>query len=478
MASVIPDNQVSFSHAELIAATSGSCPPFDGTTRGVGTDSRAALPGGLFVALPGERFDGHDFVAAAVRQGARVVMLERDVPGVAGASVLRVPSTLRALGELARYHRRRWGRRVVGVAGSVGKTTTRSSIAAVAAGAGLRVHSPRGNLNNLVGVPLVLLGLTDQHELGVVELGTNHTGEIARLSEISQPDVAVLTRIALEHSEGLGDLDAIELEEGAILRALGPTAVAVINADDERCARQAESCPAARQVRYGLLAGADRTGARYRIVKHESASPQRTRVRIERPGAAALELESPLLGLPGAYALAAALAVTETLLGRGLDEGEVTSALASPALGEPGRLTVVELPDGSLVLDDTYNSSPASVRSSAAVARDLARQRKSRLLLVLGEMRELGPLSEVAHRELGADLAQLGPDLLIAFGGDAQHLLSGTLLRSHFTADAVGALELLQAERRPGDVILVKASRGLRAERVVQGLRTSGGSAA
>ncbi|HKO95314.1 MAG TPA: Mur ligase family protein, partial [Polyangiaceae bacterium] len=197
MASVIPDNQASFSHAELIAATSGSCPAFDGVTRGVGTDSRVPLGGGLFVALPGEQFDGHDFVAAAVRQGARVVMLERDVPGLTGVSVLRVPSTLRALGDLARYHRRRWGRRVVGVAGSVGKTTTRSSIAAVATGAGLRVHSPRGNLNNLVGVPLVLLGLTEHHELGVVELGTNQRGEIARLNEISQPDVAVLTRIAL-----------------------------------------------------------------------------------------------------------------------------------------------------------------------------------------------------------------------------------------------------------------------------------------
>jgi UDP-N-acetylmuramoyl-tripeptide--D-alanyl-D-alanine ligase len=175
--------------------------------------------------------------------------------------------------------------------------------------------------------------------------------------------------------------------------------------------------------------------------------------------------------------LAAALAVTETLLGRGLGEAEVASALASPALGEPGRLTVVELPDGSLILDDTYNSSPASVRSSAAVAQDLARQRKSRLLLVLGEMRELGPLSVAAHRELGSDLAKLGPELLIAFGGDAVHLLSGTHRRSHFAADALGALALLEAERRPGDVILVKASRGLRAERVVQGLRASGGSA-
>jgi UDP-N-acetylmuramoyl-tripeptide--D-alanyl-D-alanine ligase len=476
MASVIPANQASFSHAELIEATSGSCSPFEGTTRGVGTDSRASLPGGLFVALPGEQFDGHDFVAAAVRQGARVVMLERDVPGLGSASVLRVPSTLRALGDLARYHRRRWGRRVVGVAGSVGKTTTRSSIAAVAAAAGLRVHSPRGNLNNLVGVPLVLLGLTEQHDLGVVELGTNHTGEIARLSEISRPDLAVLTRIELEHSEGLGDLDAIEIEEGAILRALGPKAVAVINADDERCSRQAESCPAARRVRYGLLAGAERSGAQYRIVKHESTSPQRTRVRIERPAATPLEVESPLLGLPGAYALAAALAVTETLLERPLAEAELTSALSSPALGEPGRLSVLELTDGSLILDDTYNSSPASVRSSAAVARDLARQRASRLLLVLGEMRELGPLSEAAHRELGADLAEFGPDLLIAFGGDAVHLLSGNVPDGRFAADALGALELLERERRPGDVILVKASRGLRAERVVQGLR--GGSAA
>jgi UDP-N-acetylmuramoyl-tripeptide--D-alanyl-D-alanine ligase len=251
----------------------------------------------------------------------------------------------------------------------VGKTTTRSSIAAVAAGAGLCVHSPRGNLNNLVGVPLVLLGLTEQHDLGVVELGTNHPGEIARLSEISQPDLAVLTRIALEHTEGLGDLDAIEIEEGAILRGLGPTAVAVINADDERCSRQAESCPAARQVRYGLRAGADRSAAEYRILKKESASPQRTRVRIERPAAGPLELESPLLGLPGAYALAAALAVTETLLGRALAEAEVTSALASPVLGEPGRLSVVELPDGSLIL-----TTPTTPVPPACAARRRSRR--------------------------------------------------------------------------------------------------------
>jgi UDP-N-acetylmuramoyl-tripeptide--D-alanyl-D-alanine ligase len=183
---------------------------------------------------------------------------------------------------------------------------------------------------------------------------------------------------------------------------------------------------------------------------------------IARPSAPELELDSPLLGLPGAYALTAAIAANEALLDRPLEPSELSSALASPALGEPGRLGVVELGDGSLVLDDTYNSSPASVRSSAAVARDLARQRGSRLVLVIGEMRELGP-----------DLAGLDPDVLIAFGGDAQELLAGlegARARTGFALDAPGALELLESERRPGDVILVKASRGLRAERIVAGL--------
>lgn len=477
MASVIPINQARFNHRELIEATSGSCPEFEGETRGVWTDSRAPLPRGLFVALPGERFDGHDFVAAAVRQGARVVLVERPVGVAAPALQLEVRSTIEALADLAGFHRARWRGRVIAVAGSVGKTTTRSSVTAVAAAAGLSVHSPRGNLNNLVGVPLVLLGLGAEHALGVVEIGTNRPGEVARLSHISRPDVAVLTRIALEHAEGLGGLDAIEHEEGALLRALGPDGVAVFNADDERCVRQAASCAAGRKVRYGLAAAAASSGADYRIVSYQSLSQKLTRVCIARPGAPELVLDSPLLGLPGAYALTAAVAANEALLGRSLEVAELRQALASPALGEPGRLTVVELADGSLVLDDTYNSSPASVRSSAVVAHDLARQRSTRLLLVIGEMLELGAFSKAAHRELGPDLARLDPDLVIAFGGDAVELLAGFAgqrAKTCFAADAPGALAALQAQRKPGDVILVKASHGLRAERVVAGLAAAG----
>jgi UDP-N-acetylmuramoyl-tripeptide--D-alanyl-D-alanine ligase len=197
-------------------------------------------------------------------------------------------------------------------------------------------------------------------------------------------------------------------------------------------------------------------------------------VRLERPAGAPLEVKSPLLGAPGAYALAAATALVESLLGRSLERSEITRALAAPELGEPGRLGAIELPDGSLLIDDSYNASPASMRSSVAVARELAALRGSRLVLALGEMRELGALSASAHRELGQDLALGDSELLIAFGGHARLFLASRqndAERSWFAEDALRALELLRRERKPGDVILIKASNGLGAKRIVAGLR-------
>jgi UDP-N-acetylmuramoyl-tripeptide--D-alanyl-D-alanine ligase len=476
MASIIPPNQARFTRHELVQATRGSCSAFGGEAAGVWTDSRADLSGGIFLALRGETFDGHRFVAAAARQGAKVVVVEEPVADTGSAIVLRVASTRQALAGLARFHRQRWGGAVVGVAGSVGKTTTRTAIAAVAGAAGRIVHCPAGNLNNAIGVPMVLLGLTARHTLGVVELGTSGPGEIELLTGIADPDVGVLTRVALEHAEGLGDLDAIEHEEGALLRGLRPEAVAVVNADDERCVRLLSSCRARRRLGFGLSQLASQPGASYRILGHESLSVRGTRVRIERPEAAQLDVQSPLLGLPGAYALGAALAAIEALLEGPLSSEQVAAALRSPGLGEPGRLTPIELADGTLVLDDTYNSSPASVRSSVLVARELAERRGARLVLVLGEMRELGSLSALAHRELGQDLVAAAPALVLAFGGDAKLLLEAPAshsLPAHFADDARGALDILRTERRPGDVILVKASRGLRAERIVEGLSAS-----
>jgi UDP-N-acetylmuramoyl-tripeptide--D-alanyl-D-alanine ligase len=475
MASSIPTNQARFSRDELIEITRGRCDAFEGEVAGVSTDSRAELGGAMFVALRGERFDGHAFAAAAARQGARVLLVEEDVGDVGSAKVLRVPSTLKALGDLGAYHRRRWGGRIAAVAGSVGKTTTRTAVFAVSRAAGRAAACPPGNLNNLIGVPLVLLTLTAEHDLAVVELGTSLPGEIERLTAIADPDVAVLTRIALEHSEGLGGLDAIEREEGALFRGLRPDAIAVVNADDERCVRQLADCRASRQLGYGFGAASPGQG-HYRILGEESAAAG-SRVRIERPGAAALDVQSPLLGPPGAYALAAALASVEALLGRSLAASEVQAALASTALGEPGRLTPFELPDGSLVLDDTYNASPASMKSSIQVARQLADQRGGRLLLVLGEMRELGSLSAGAHREVGRELVSACPDRVVAFGGDAALFLEEPDrqgIETDFAHDAGAALEIVRAARAPKDVILVKASRSLRGERIVSGLRAPG----
>jgi UDP-N-acetylmuramoyl-tripeptide--D-alanyl-D-alanine ligase len=474
MASVIPSNQARFTRAELVEATGGDCPAFDGEVCGVSTDTRADLGGGLFVALRGERFDGHDFVAAAARKGARVLLVEHDVSDAGGAMVLRVPSTLVALGQLGAYHRRRWGRRVAAVAGSVGKTTTRTALFAVARAAGRAAVCPPGNLNNRIGVPMVLLTLTHKDDLAVVELGTSEPGEIERLAKMTDPDVGVLTRISLEHSEKLGDLDAIEREEGALLGALRATASAVVNADDERCVRQLAQSPAARHLGYGFSGPPKGASSHYRILGQESLGGGSTRVRIERPKGALIDVRSPLLGPPGAYALTAALAAIETLLGRSLTGDEIESALASPVLGEPGRLTPIELPDGSLLLDDTYNSSPASVRSSVGVARQLADSRGGRLLLVLGEMRELGQFSLDAHREVGVDLVAARPDLLVAFGGDAAAFLDEPQRRGlpvEFADDAISALEVVRGRRAPRDVILVKASRSLGAERIVAGLR-------
>src|SRR5690606_18874538 len=211
----LPENTANFRIDEIAAITGGTLTGAgSGVVTGVVTDTRTATLGKLFVALVGDRYDGHDFVHAALRGGARALLVERDI-GDAPVPVVRVGSTLRALGALAREHRTRWGGHLVAVVGSAGKTTTRGAIAAaldaVAPGA---AHFAAGNLNNAIGVPLVLFGLGAHHRYAVAEIGTNAPGEVAELARIAQPNTGVLTLVGLEHTAGLGSLDAIEDEEG------------------------------------------------------------------------------------------------------------------------------------------------------------------------------------------------------------------------------------------------------------------------
>jgi UDP-N-acetylmuramoyl-tripeptide--D-alanyl-D-alanine ligase len=476
MASLIPENKAAFALSQVALHCAGRLFGEDRECLGVTTDTRADLRGRLFVALRGERFDGHDFALQAITAGASGVLVERDVPGL-NAPHVKVSSTLNALGALAGAHRQRWGKRIVAVAGSAGKTTTRSAITAVLSALSPNTaHFAAGNLNNLIGVPMVLLGLLPQHALGVVEIGTNAPGEVRALSLMAAPDLAVLTLIGLEHSEGLGDLDGIEREEGEIWSGLAPEGLALSNADDVRVQRTLEPIRA-RALSYGYAENAN-----YRLRARTSSALGGSRLHIERRTSFAqdsIELETSLLGDAGAYASLAALAVGEWVSQASLDPVLVSAALS--AAGEPGRLTPVELADGTIVLDDSYNSNPASVQSSLRTAREIASARKARLVLVIGEMRELGALAAEQHGAVGELLSASGAAVLVAIAGDAERFVSPAKragLDATFAETAELALGLLLARLEPKDVVLVKASRGVHAERLVRGLLEAKGQAA
>jgi UDP-N-acetylmuramoyl-tripeptide--D-alanyl-D-alanine ligase len=481
MATPIPRNDAAFTLSEIALATGGAARgEAETSVRGVVTDSRADVSGSLFVALPGERFDGHDFVPDVVRRGAAAVLVERDVALPPEVPKVTVASTTDALGALGRLHRRRWGGRIVAVAGSAGKTTTKSAIFALCRALFAdRAYAAPGNLNNKIGVPMVLLGLGPEHRLAVVEVGTNQAGEVAALSRICEPDVAVLTLIGLEHSEGLGDLDAIEAEEGAVFSALRTGGAAIANGDDIRARRRLLASSASTKVVYGTEPAAD-----YRVVERRSRDTGGSTLLVERSagrGGGRMTIETSLLGLAGALSSVAALATAEVLAAVALEPALVSRALGERSVGESGRLVPIELEGRVLVLDDSYNSNPPSLRSSLAAARELATERGSRLLLVVGEMRELGALSEACHRELGDEMAKSGAAALVAVAGDASLFVEPARARgmdAEFVHDADAALERVLGLVRTGDVVLVKASRGVRAERVVEGLVRARGKAA
>jgi UDP-N-acetylmuramoyl-tripeptide--D-alanyl-D-alanine ligase len=475
VSSALPENSAAFTLEELLWATGAelSSGAFSECS-GIGTDTRADLEGKLFVAVAGPRFDGHAFVDRAAGGGAAAVLVEKPVGPLGATAVLRVSSTLSALRRLARAHRRRWNGTVVAVAGSAGKTTTKSAIAAAlevtAPGA---VHAVPGNLNNEIGVPLVLLSIEPRHRFAVVEIGTNRRGEVAMLAGAAEPDVGVLTLVGWEHAEGIGSLDDIEAEEGDLLATLPANGVAVGNGDDPRVLRQLERSPAPRRIVYGCGPDAD-----YRLVDVRSAGVRAIDVTIETLGGDRLEVRAPLVGLPGGLAVCAAIAVAEAL-GAPISGARLGHAFSERLRAEPGRLTPLELAGGGLVLDDSYNSNPASLASSLAVARDLARSRGAALVLVLGEMRELGDVAVEQHRLAGKDVAASGARELIGVGGAAAELASSARergLRVVFVESAEQAVPLVLDRVSGDEVVLVKASRGVGLERVVSALAGARGA--
>lgn len=478
MATPIPDNRARFTLGEVARAAGGLLVGGDPALElvGVSTDSRSAASGTLFVALVGAAHDGHHHVDAARARAA--FPLVASGRGVEGPRV-EVDDTLVALGRLARHYfeRETSGRAVpvLAIGGAAGKTTTKTLAAAAVGALFGDTLVTAGNLNNRIGLPMTLFTLTPEHRAAVLEHGTSEPGEIAALAAISSPDVALVTNVGIEHSERLGDLEAIADEEGALL--LAARRVAVANADDPlllgRLAR----------ARAGALTFGRSERADLRLLDRRVGADGSTRVLIRLrgrtlvggAGARDLTLSTRLLGESAATNLAAALAGALALFGRPASEGELARVAAALATVEavPGRLRPLQMA-GAFVLDDSYNANPRSVAAAFAAAREVAERRGARLVLALGDMLELGDLAPASHREmlLAADL--LGAAELLLVGDESSRAaedLAGALRTPHRVfADSGQAAAALAELLAPDDVLLVKGSRGLRMERLIESL--------
>ena len=485
MATPLPINDAPFSLGDLLAATGGQLisprNDLELNVRGISTDTRTLSPGQAFVALAGERYDGHRHLQQAAAAGASLAVVEKSTETLSGIAVLRVPSTLAALGAMASHHLGRWrrqgaNRRVLALTGSAGKTTTKVVLASMLCGlAPGQVFASPGNLNNLIGVPLTVLSLSSAHRYAVLELGTNQPGEIDRLAAMVRPDLALITLIAAAHCAGLGSIEQIAAEKTALFRRLSPqSGIAIGNADDPRVYAALNECDANRRIGYGQGELAD-----YRIVARHLPRLGAATVELSRPDRSGLTCELPLLGKAGALAFAGAVAATEALLATALDAPSVQRALVSASLDAvAGRLQLLQLTDGLLLIDDSYNANPASMAASLSAASEIAAQQGRKLVLVLGEMCELGAAAEAAHDTVGQLAADTAARLVITVGGAAEMISIRTAaagMESHFVDTAPPAAELAVARVTADDLVLVKGSRSVFTEQVVKALVTAHG---
>ncbi len=435
---------------------------------GVSIDSRTLRAGELFFAIHGPRHDGHDHVAAALERGALAAVVAesraRQFPDTVRRSCLVVDDTLRALHRLATAVRLAWGKKIAGVTGSVGKTTTKEILAAVL-GAKLRVLKSEGNFNNAYGLPLTLFRLDDEHDAAVLEMGMSRRYELQELAAIAKPDVGVVTRVAPAHLEFFASVEEIALAKRELIEGLnGRDSVAVLNADDPLVAAFAAHAPG-RVLTYGIEHGAD-----YRAESIEDRGALGSAfVLVENGKRTRLEL-----ALPGRHVISNALAAlaAASVWGIGAAEAQcVLRTLQAPAMrGELLRFT-----NGAALINDSYNSSPAALHAMIKVLAATANYR--RRILAAGEMRELGATSAELHREAGKFAAETGKiDWVVGIEGDAAQIVEGAVAggipraQTRVFASSEEAAKFLADFVAPGDLLLVKGSRGVRMERVVESL--------
>ncbi len=434
----------------------------------ISSDSRQVPPGALFFALRGPKHDGHDFVAEALRAGAAGAVVDHVLAGVP-APLVCVPDTLKALGDLARWTRVRSPIRVVAITGSNGKTTTKEMIASICAAAEFppphtRILKTVGNENNLIGLPRTLLHLQGDEAVAVLEMGMNRAGEIARLTEIAGPDYAVITNVGPAHLEGFGgSLAGVAAAKAELLAGLSRDAVLAVNVDDE-WVRRLTACFRGRKVAFGSDAevraravvdlGTD--GIAFELVIGLRAA----KVRLRCIG------QHNVMNALAAAAIGHAMGLDLEVIARGLER----------TLATPMRMQVTRLPNGVTVINDAYNANPSSVEAALKALRRFS----GRPVVVLGEMWELGDEARRAHRSIGERAAALGVRQLFLMGAQAETVAAGACAAGmpveaiHICGSHAAVAEAVVARWQPGDIVLVKGSRGMKMEEVVRLLESTG----
>jgi UDP-N-acetylmuramoyl-tripeptide--D-alanyl-D-alanine ligase len=458
--------------AQVAAATGGRlhADPDVTVTGAVVIDSRDAGPGALFVALPGERVDGHDFAATAVGRGAALVLAARELDGV---PTVVVDDPEAALGDLARHVLAtvRGGSdgavwpKIVAVTGSVGKTTTKDLLGQLltpeAGGEG--IIFPKGSFNNEIGLPLTVLRVTAATRYLVLEMGADRVGNIAYLTGIAPPDVGVVLRVGVAHVGHFGSVEAIAKTKGEMVSGVVDGGTVVLNADDLRVAEMAgQAAPTTTVHTFGTIPSAD---VRAEDVTVDPAGRASFTLRVARPGDAGEQRADVALQLVGPHHVSNALAAATVALRLGVPVADVAQRLSSATAQSPHRMAVTERPDGVTVIDDAYNANPDSMKAALRTLAVMA-GRTRRSVAVLGGMHELGDGSRAAHDEIGRLVVRLNIKQLVVVGDDAYHIHEGAMQEgswgseSIFVSDLAAARALLDESLEPGDVVLVKASHG------------------
>lgn len=435
----------------------------DETIRSVSTDSRAIEPGSLFVALRGERFNGHDFLSAAAAGGAVAALVDHepevDLPNL---RFIQVEDTRKALGQLATHVRKQMTVcKVIAVAGSNGKTSTKHLIAS-ALSCKLRGSISPKSYNNDIGVPLTIFPADPLQDYLVLEMGTNHPGEISSLTQLAQPDIAVLTNCSAEHLEGLGDLMGVRQENASIVRGLNPNGLLVVNGDDPELLEAIRPFPG-RVVRFGYGEQNDLFASDIEL--HDDGTS------FALNGRKSKRVFVPMLGRHNACNALAAIAVARRF---GLNEDDFIKSMAHSSKPDM-RMQLTHLPNITL-LNDAYNANPASMRAAIETLIEIDGKRR---IAVLGDMRELGPATERYHREIGRLVAELSNELDVIYcvGPSSKWIEEEAIVRGypsnqiHHSVDSTSAARLIPPKLKQGDVVLLKGSRSVRLESVAESIQ-------